>query len=686
MHNSRFDILFEPVQIGPVTAKNRFYQVPHCTGLGWIRPKMVAELRGIKAQGGWGVVCSEYCSIHPSSDSMPYASHALWDQSDIKSNAAMTEKVHERGALAGVELWHGGASAANLYSREIAMDVSNLPNQHGFPWQTRRMDKADIKDLRAWHRQAALRAMQADFDIVYVYATHDYLLSHFLSSATNQRSDEYGGSLENRSRLLRELIEETKEAVGHRCAVAVRFSVDDGGGSDGKPVHNELRDMFGMLSELPDLWDINIADYSYEMGASRFVREASLEPYLAFVKSVTSKPVVSVGRFTSADTMASQIKRGIMDFIGAARPSIADPYLPNKIHQGKLDEIRECIGCNICYSSDNLSVPIRCTQNPTMGEEWRRGWHPEIIEPKSSQASILVIGAGPAGLEAATALGQRGYRVLLAEKSSHPGGRVSLESTLPGLGEWSRVRDYRVQKIARMTNVELYLESELTPDEILEIHPDHVVIATGASWRNDGFGQDQHLPIKNLGPENQRYTPDDIFNNRMPRGKTVIYDSDGYYLASAIAERLALMSTEVVYVTPDDKVASWSAHTVEQFRVQKRLMEMGVVIVTSQLLTTFDGMQVVTSCSYTQEKSAFAADSLLLVTARAPNDGLYYELTGYLKNHPAAKNIGVTKIGDCDAPNIIAEAVFAGHKFARQFDLTTDQVMPVKIDKVYVNQ
>ena len=205
LETSRYDVLFEPVKIGPVTAKNRFYQVPHCTGLGWIRPRMVAELRGVKAQGGWGVVCTEYCSIHPTSDDMPYASHALWDETDIRSNALMTEKVHKYGALAGVELWHGGSRASNLHSREIGIDVSNLANQVGHPWQTRRMDKSDIHNLRTWHRQAAVRAMKADFDIVYVYATHDYLLSHFLSPHTNQRCDEYGGSLENRARLLREV-------------------------------------------------------------------------------------------------------------------------------------------------------------------------------------------------------------------------------------------------------------------------------------------------------------------------------------------------------------------------------------------------------------------------------------------------------------------------------------------------
>ncbi|MBH64746.1 MAG: NADH:flavin oxidoreductase, partial [Alphaproteobacteria bacterium] len=179
MPNPQHDLLFEPVDIGPVRAKNRFYQVPHCTGLGWLRPKMAAALRGMKAEGGWGVVCTEWCSIHPASDDLPYPNAALWHDGHIKDQALMTQAVHDHGALAGVELWFGGARSANHYTRETAVDVASIPNLAGHPYQPRSMDKSDIREFRRWHREAALRAKEADFDIVYVYATHGYLLSHF---------------------------------------------------------------------------------------------------------------------------------------------------------------------------------------------------------------------------------------------------------------------------------------------------------------------------------------------------------------------------------------------------------------------------------------------------------------------------------------------------------------------------
>ena len=288
-------------------------------------------------------------------------------------------------------------------------------------------------------------------DRIYVYAAHSgTLLTHFLSRRTNKRTDEYGGSLENRVRLFRELIEETKDAVGDSCAVADRFAVEEFLGPMGITSENEGKEIVEMLAELPDLWDVNISKWSRDSAPSRFEREGYQESYISFVKSLTTKPVVGVGRFTSPDTMVSQIKRGVMDMIGAARPSIADPFLPKKIEEGRVDEIRECIGCNICVMSDQISVPIRCTQNPTMGEEWRRGWHPEKIEPSKSDDGILVVGGGPSGLECAVALGQRGYRVILSESLSELGGRVSSESSLPGLSEWGRVRDYRVQMLDRI--------------------------------------------------------------------------------------------------------------------------------------------------------------------------------------------------------------------------------------------
>ena len=681
----RYDILFEPIKIGPVTAKNRFYQVPHCTGSGWHHPRTLAGLREMKAEGGWAVVNTEYCSVHPAVDDPPHPCASLWDDGDVRAHALMTEKVHAHGALAGVELCLGGASVANLGTREVALGVSSMPNLAGNPFQTRAMDLSDIREVRRWHRNAALRAKTAGFDIAYVYATHGYLLSQFLSAKHNQRTDEYGGSIENRVRLIREIIEDTKEAVGDTMAVAVRFSAETngGGGGDGNPVAGETREMFEILGELPDLWDINVSDYSLEMGLSRFVEQGSLEPYVAAIKSLTTKPVVTVGRFTSPDMMVSHIKRGVMDFVGAARPSIADPFLPKKIEEGRLEDIRECIGCNVCYVGDGKGFPIRCTQNPTMSEEGRRGWHPEKIEDKGSDSRVLIVGAGPAGLEAAHALGKRGYDVVLAEATRDLGGRVTREAGLPGLSEWIRVRDYRLQQLEKMPNVEIFRESELGVEDALAVGADHIAIATGSTWRRDGFGAANSRGISNLGPLENLFTADDIMAGNLPSGPTIVFDDDHYYMGSVLAERLRESGLPVTLVTPEDAVSAWGKFTQDRWRGQSRLMEMGVDLITGHNISSFDGAAATLQCNYTGTEKPLKVQSLVLVTARTPMDSLYQALTTRIAEGVEGAPKSLKRIGDCEAPAIIAAAVFSGHRYARELDATLDLDNPLKHDRVF---
>ncbi|MFK7939263.1 MAG: trimethylamine dehydrogenase [Roseovarius sp.] len=400
----RYDVLFEPVKIGPVTARNRFYQVPHCNGMGRVYPSSMAAMRRTKAEGGWAVICTEEVEIHPSGDHSPWSGGRLWDDRDVPIHARMCDGIHEFDSLAGIELNHAGVMAAGRYSRIAPLAPSHIPIPTYDPIQARAMDKQDIADLRRWHRDAAIRARSAGYDLVYVYIGHQLsTMSHFLSPYRNRRSDEYGGSLENRARLFREILAETKEAVGDTMAVAVRFAVDELMGETGFTSDAEGRELIEMCAEDPDLWDVNISGWEHDSATSRFKEAGYQNEYVSFVKQVTTKPVVGVGRYTSPDAMVSMVKGGHLDFIGAARPSIADPFLPKKIEEGRIEEIRECIGCNICVSGDQSFTPMRCTQNPTMAEEWRRGWHPDRMNPKTSDDTVLIIGAGPSGLEAARA-------------------------------------------------------------------------------------------------------------------------------------------------------------------------------------------------------------------------------------------------------------------------------------------
>jgi dimethylamine/trimethylamine dehydrogenase len=666
----RYDILFEPVKIGPVTARNRFFQVPHCNGMGYRDPTAHAAMRRMKAEGGWAVVCTEQVEIHPTSDVTPFIELRLWDDQDIPALARIAEQIHAGGALAGIELAHNGINAPNLTSRETPLGPSALPvvTWTYDPVQARAMTRSDIRDLRGWHRAAVRRSLQAGFDLVYVYAGHAIGgVHHFLSRRYNLRTDEYGGSIENRMRLLREILEDTQEEVAGRAAVACRITVDERIGPAGI-TRPEIEQVIGDLAELPDLWDLVMGSWEDDSNTSRFGPEGEQEDYVRGLKQLTTRPVVGVGRFTSPDLMVRQIKQGVLDFIGAARPSIADPFLPRKIETGRLEDIRECIGCNMCVSGDFTQSPIRCTQNPTMGEEWRRGWHPELIRGKGSDSRVLVVGAGPSGLEAARALGQRGYRVVLAESSRELGGRVAKESRLPGLAAWVRVLDHRQQQLATLPNVEVYLESHMSADDAVDNGFDHVAVATGSLWRRDGVARWHTRPIP-VDPSADVLTPDDIMRGARPAGHhVVLYDDDHYYMGGVLAELLASEGFDVQLVTPAAHVSAWTVNTLELMKVQRRVRLAGVRVLASRALLSVESRQVSTACVFTDAEETIDAESVILVTSRVAQDALALELLARLASDSAGALKSAQAIGDSWAPATIAGAVWSGRKFAEGLD------------------
>jgi len=669
LNANKYSVLFEPVKIGPVTARNRFYQVPHCSGMGHLRPRAEAGMRAVKAAGGWAVISTQETEIHPSSDLAPFPEQRLWDDRDIPALRLITDKVHEQGALAAVELCHNGNHSANLISRADPLAPSDIALDLVHPKQARAMDKPDIRDFRRWHRDAARRARQAGVDIIYVYAGHRVSLAHhFLLPDLNSRSDEYGGSLENRVRLTLELLEDTRDAVGQDCAVAFRFAVDEMMGTDGMQASEEGRAVVELLADLPDLWDVNVSGWENDSATTRFQPEDGYQTrYIDFVKGVTSRPVVAVGRLSSPDMMVSMVKRGFVDFIGAARPSIADPYLPAKIEQGRIDEIRECIGCNICTSADNLGVPLRCTQNPTAGEEWRRGWHPEKIAPKGAEDDALVIGAGPAGLECALQLARRGYNVTLAEAGGAPGGRALRESRLPGLAAWRRVADNRIYELNQCANVQTYTDSRLGADEVTELGIANVFVATGAVWRRDLVGRNSRAPLA-APPGMTVLTPDDIMDGQRPApGPVLIYDDDQIYLAGVLAEQLVALGHQVVLATPAAVVSPWTSATLEQDAIQRRLVGLGVRILALHRMVAIDGDGCRLACVFGGPGQHIGCATLIAVTERRRETALFEDLRARQPGSGAGLRT-LRLIGDAAMPGLIADATYAGHLAARDFE------------------
>jgi dimethylamine/trimethylamine dehydrogenase len=327
----------------------------------------------------------------------------------------------------------------------------------------------------------------------------------------------------------------------------------------------------------------------------------------------------------------------------------------------------------MCVSSDYTSTNLRCTQNPTMGEEWRRGWHPEIIPPKKSDGSVLVVGAGPAGLEAALAAARRRFDVHLAEAGDELGGRVSRESRLPGLSEWARVRDWRVGQLERMANVSIYRGSELEAEHVLEFGARHVAIATGSVWRRDGVGRDSGFPIFD-GPN--VFTPDDLMTGKMPeRGPVVIWDDDHYYMGGVLAELCAAQGLDVTIVTPAPMVSAWTVNTLEALPIAKRIAKLGINVMTYTSVSGFGGGKAQVVSGLTGAESEVPAAALVTITARLPVDSLFEQLRD--SGHES-----ITRIGDCWAPSTIQQAVYSGHKWARELDEAPELLIPRELPMI----
>ena len=669
MRDPRYDILFEPMAIGPLTAKNRFYQVPHCNGGGYRDPSAAAAMRATKAEGGWGVIFTEQTEMHHSSEITPFIELRLWEDKDIPSIAKMAAAMKTHGALAGIQLAYSGINGPNMYTKEVPLAPSALPIRTftNDPVQARAMDKTDIKNLRRWFVNAAKRSKLAGFDLICLYGAHGFgIFQHFLSRATNQRSDEYGGSLENRSRFAREVLADLRDAVGDTMALTMRVSLDETIGQLGFS-NAEVRDFIAMNAELPDLWDLAMGTWEDCSGPSRFKEEAAQEAWVTGIRDLSPRPVVGVGRFTSPDVMARMIRQGRLDFIGCARPSIADPFLPKKIDEGRIDDIRECIGCNICVTGDMTQGIGRCTQNPTWMEEWRRGWHPEKIAAKGESQSVLIIGSGPAGLEAARAAALRGYDVAVAEAGETYGGRVARERLLPGLSAWGRVADYRLYQLGQRPNVQMYPGSCLTAEEVLAFGFQHICVATGSTWRADGVAR-QHVVPMAISPQMPVFTPDDLMAGRIPAGRVVVFDDDHYYMGGVLAELCAQKGCAVTLVTPSAFVSDWTANTLEQSQIHRRLAGLGVAIRLNTGIASVQAGGVETNCTYTDTRAMMECDAVVLVTSRTSDDGVFLDLMAQQGDWADAGIRSVKVIGDAAAPAPIAWATHAGHRYARDLD------------------
>ncbi len=695
--DSKYDILFDEVKIGPKTAKNRFFQTAHSTGHGSERPGAAASFRGMKAEGGWAVVFTEYCSIHPESDEYPYTAARLWDDGDVRNLAHMCDEAHKHRSLAGVQLWYSGGHAPCLESREVGRSPSQFQSEM-FATRTvygYEMDEDDIKTVINMYVEAGRRAQQAGFDLIELSAGDDSLPVQFLEPRYNKRRDRYGGSFENRSRFFLETLTALKRALGDYCAITTRFEIDTFHGPEGmESTEDGLRVLELLRKEgVIDLVCLKVGslvEWGEDAGSSRFRKSGWVTPFYKNSKSVLGPNirVVGNGRFTSPDDMLPLIQSNTLDFIGGARPSISDPFLPTKIETGRLDDIRECIGCNICVARFNQVAQIQCTQNATVGEEYRRGWHPEKFERAENASAVLVVGAGPSGMECARVLGERGYTVHLCDSQNELGGHWRWVSRLPRLGEWSRVITYRQVQLSKLPNVEIHLGiPPMSADDVLNYGADQVVIATGSHWRTDGVGPG-HGPIPGADASQPNcLTPEQVMNGKpIPGNRVLVLDAEGHFVGIGLAELLADQGKEVTYVCDAPEVVEYGVFTLEAANNKRMMFEKHIRTYRNHWLSRIQPNKVTMTYLYRYGPDLLGpgtgrvprqdnggdfdleVDAVVLVTGRASNDTLYRQIKARRAEWAANDITAVYRIGDCKSPMQVGQAMWEGHRLAREFD------------------
>ena len=643
-----YDNLFQPLQLAGCTVPNRIVRTAHSTGT---KGEDLIAYHEERARGGIGLTIIEIAGVQPSSATVIPA----FTDRVLPFYEELARRMHAHGTQVFQQLWHGGAAHGRA-GQPVSASAVPAPSINVVP---RPMTTTMIDDTVAAFAAAAVRCRDGGLDGVELHGAHGYLIGQFLSPATNLRDDSYGGPLENRTRFLVEILEAIRSEVGVGFPVGVRLSGTDfiEGGID----PTEAAAIARHIEPLVDFLDISMGSYwrfhkflstlddplGYEIESSEQVTRA------------VTVPTIVTGRIMTLDHASRLVETGVADMVSLVRAMIADPHLVVKARNGREAEIRPCIGTSMgCVANLMTTGRLQCVVNVAAGNETSVPF--ETPAPAATRKKVLVIGGGPAGLEAARTAAVRGHEVHLYEMTAHLGGQVRIAASAPHRADLEAITRFLADEINRL-GVHVHLRVPVDPDLVIDARPDEVVIATGSTPRRDGFQLSSPSRPVPGGTLAHVYSTWDVlgFGGRATIGRTaIVYDDTATFEAISAADTLVAAGAEVTIVSRLEQLGANIAYppaTVEASR--ERLYAAGVQFVPSMALREITATEVIARGVGNDLVRTFPADTVVVATYHEPNDGL--------ADHLRAAGLTVHLAGNVNGTDTIQAAIHSAAAITR---------------------
>ncbi|BAF58777.1 NADH:flavin oxidoreductases [Pelotomaculum thermopropionicum SI] len=648
--NPDYHFLFSPIRIGPVTVRNRIVFPAHLTNyaVNNLPSDRHAFYYGERARGGAGLIITEEQSVHPTDR----AYEKLIDGCNpavVPGYRRITGEVHRYGGKIFAQLNHNGQQASGAFSGLPVWGPSSIPDPL-FREVPKAMEKSDIQEVIRGFCLVAGHVIRGGFDGIEVQASHSSLLRQFMSPLTNERTDEYGGSFENRMRLTVELMTALRRITGGRLALGIRLSGDEL--VDGGLTLAEARKAAAYLCELKlvDFINTSIASFHnlYMVMGSMHVPPGYGAFIAASIREVADVPVFAAGRINTPAQAERLLASGQADMVAIARGQICDPEFAVKALEGREDEIRYCISCNQCCAArTGLNRDLSCLQNPAAGREEVFGCH-SVVKPARLK-KIMVIGGGPAGLAAAGEAARRGHQVTLFERENMLGGQVNLIARLPGRSEFAEVIRNQVKEL-RSLPVKVELGVEVTAGLVEREKPDAVIVAAGSEAVPCG------LPGAGLPHVMTFYEV--LAGREVPGKRVLVVDETGFYQGAGTAEYLARLNKKVFILTSCLYAGPDLMPTMDLPLWYRRVLGLGAEMIVNSIVTSIEPGRVTVMNHYTGRENVLEGiDNVVLALHPGPRDEIYRMIKGKVPE--------VYRIGDCLAPRRVEHAIYEGFKTGR---------------------